>query len=108
MVRLFVAITDRDWFDVLAREALDEVNFWQPSGRHTSRALQPGELLLFKLHVPDDLIVGGVFSHGSLVPLSLAWEAFETCSGASSLAEMRRHIARYRREVGPLGTGTCG
>ncbi|TNC12488.1 HNH endonuclease [Methylobacterium terricola] len=103
MVHLFVAITDRDWFDALARQTPDEVNFWQPSGRYNFRALQPGELLLFKLHAPDDVIVGGgVFSHGSLAPLSLAWEAFETRNGASSLAEMRRRIARYRREAGPL------
>ncbi|MFG5120488.1 HNH endonuclease [Methylorubrum sp. POS3] len=103
MVRLFVAITDRDWFDALSRQAPDEVNFWQPSGRFTFRALQPGELLLFKLHAPDDFIVGGgVFSHGSLAPLSLAWDAFATRNGATSLAEMRRRIARYRREASPL------
>ncbi|MCJ2074383.1 hypothetical protein MKK68_01735 [Methylobacterium sp. E-016] len=91
MVRLFVAITDRDWFNALSRQAPDEVNFWQPSGRHAFRALQPGELLLFKLHAPDNVIVGGgVFSHGSLAPLSLAWDVFETRNGASSLAEMRR------------------
>lgn len=103
MVRLFVALTDRDWFDALSRNAPDEVNFWQPSGRHAFRALQPGELLLFKLHAPDDHIVGGgVFSHGSLAPLSLAWEAFGAKNGAASLPEMRRRIARYRRETGPL------
>ena len=103
MIRLFVAITDRDWFDTLSRGAPDEVNFWQPSGRFAFRALRPGELLLFKLHAPDDFIVGGgVFSHGSLAPLSLAWGAFETRNGAPSLAEMRRRIARYRRDAGPL------
>lgn len=103
MVRMFVAITDRDWFDALSRQAPDEVNFWQPSGRFAFRALQPGELFLFKLHAPNDFIVGGgVFSHSSLAPLSLAWEAFETRNGAASLDEMRRRIARYRREEGPI------
>lgn len=103
MVRLFVAITDRDWYDALSRQAPDEVNFWQPSGRLAFRALRPGELLLFKLHAPDDVIVGGgVFSHGSLAPLSLAWEAFGTNNGAGNLPEMRRRIARYRRAAGPL------
>ncbi|MBE7200776.1 MAG: hypothetical protein INR70_23645 [Parafilimonas terrae] len=103
MVRLFVAITDRDWYDALSRQAPDEVNFWQPSGRFAFRALRPGELLLFKLHAPDDVIVvGGVFSDSSLAPLSLAWEAFGTKNGAGNLPEMRRRIARYRRAAGPL------
>ena len=30
--RLFVAVTDSDWFRSLSRRAPDEVNFWQPSG----------------------------------------------------------------------------
>lgn len=99
MVKLFVAITDRSWFDLLAAELTDEVNFWQPSGGRAFRALVPGEMLLFKLHSPDDFIVGGgVFSHASNIPLSIAWEAFGRRNGASSLVEMRRRIARYRRD----------
>jgi len=35
------------------------VNFWQPSGKQQFRALAPGELFLFKLHSPDNFIVGG-------------------------------------------------
>jgi putative restriction endonuclease len=91
VVRLFIAITDQDWFEALAAAPPDEVNFWQPSGRHTFRALQPGELFLFKLHAPRDVIVGGgVFSNASLVPLSMAWGAFGVKNGAVSLADMRR------------------
>jgi putative restriction endonuclease len=30
-MRLFVAITDSDWFDYLSELRPDEVNFWQPS-----------------------------------------------------------------------------
>ena len=82
MVRLFVAIIDRDWYHALSRQAPGEANFWQPSGRFAFHALRPGELLLFKLHSPDDVIVGrSVFSRGSLAPLSLAWEAFGTKNG---------------------------
>lgn len=45
MVRLFVAVTDKSWFDQLSASAPhDEVNFWQPSGTTQFRALQPGEL----------------------------------------------------------------
>ena len=99
VVNLFVAITDRSWFDLLSADTPDEVNFWQPSGARAFRAISVGELFLFKLHAPHDFIVGGgIFSHASNVPLSLAWEAFGTKNGVPSLAEMRRRIARYRRD----------
>lgn len=99
MVNLFVAITDRSWFERLSLERPDEVNFWQPSGNRNFGAVSVGELFLFKLHAPDDFIVGGgVFSHSSNVPLSIAWEAFGTKNGVASLDEMRRRIARYRRD----------
>lgn len=99
VVSVFVAITDQSWFDLLSRERPDEVNFWQPSGARNFGALSVGELFLFKLHAPNDYIVGGgVFSHASNVPLSLAWEAFGTKNGVHSLAEMRQRIARYRRD----------
>ena len=73
MVRLFVGVTDNDWFDFLSSAEPDEVNFWAPSGRTNFRAPQPGELFLFKLHAPHNFIVGGgVFLHASNLPLSLA------------------------------------
>ncbi|MCI0753573.1 hypothetical protein [Teichococcus vastitatis] len=73
MVKLFVAITDCSWFDRLSLEKPEEVNFWQPSGQNTFRALAPEELLLFKLHAPANVIVGGgAFSHSSNIPLSMA------------------------------------
>ncbi|HEY8610610.1 MAG TPA: HNH endonuclease, partial [Roseomonas sp.] len=103
MVKLFVAVTDRSWFDCLSAAVPDEVNFWQPSGQIFFRALAPGELFLFKLHSPNNFIVGGgVFSHASNVPLSIAWDAFGTGNGVASLAEMRQRIARYRRDAALL------
>ena len=53
-MRLFVAVTDSEWFGLHASKSqVDEVNFWRPSPEATFKALQPGELLLFKLHSPD-------------------------------------------------------
>lgn len=99
MVSIFVGVTDQDWFDYLSVAKPDEVNFWAPSGRANFRAVRPGELFLFKLHAPRNFIVGGgVFSHASNVPLSLAWEAFGTKNGVASLAAMRQRIAKYRRD----------
>jgi len=97
MVNIFVGVTDNDWFDFLSTRQVDEVNFWAPSGRTNFRALRPGELFLFKLHAPHNFIVGGgIFSHASLLPLSLAWDAFGEKNGVASVSEMRRRIGRYR------------
>ena len=97
-VRLVVAVTDGDWFDHLrGKPELAELNFWSPSAT-SFRALEPGELFLFKLHAPRNFIVGGgVFAYANLLPCSLAWEAFGETNGASSLAEMRVRIRKYRR-----------
>jgi putative restriction endonuclease len=102
-LRFFVGITDRDWFDFLSGlGGLDEVNFWQPSGSVQFRALQPGEPFLFKLHSPDDYIVGGgFFSHFTILPASIVWKAFGEKNGARTEEEMRARIARYRRITNP-------
>jgi putative restriction endonuclease len=97
-VRLVVAVTDGDWFDHLRlKPELAEVNFWSPSATNF-RALEPGELFLFKLHSPRNFIVGGgVFAYANSLPCSLVWEAFKESNGANSLLEMRARIAKYRR-----------
>ena len=102
-MRFFIGITDRDWFDFLSRlNGLDEVNFWQPSGQQHFRALQIGEPFLFKLHSPDDYIVGGAFfSHFTILPASIVWQAFGEKNGARTEEEMRVRIARYRRAPSP-------
>lgn len=102
-MRFFVGITDRDWFNHVSRlPDLDEVNFWQPSGNVQFRALQPGEPFLFKLHSPDDFIVGGgFFSHFTILPASVVWKAFGDKNGAQTEEEMRTRVARYRRISNP-------
>lgn len=97
-MRFYVAVTDFDWFTYLSAQQPDEVNLWQPSGKTQFRALQPGEPLLFKLHSPRNFIVGGgFFSHFSLAPLTLAWDAFGTKNGAMSFKEMRDRVWQYRQ-----------
>ena len=100
-MKAFVGVTDRDWFTLLSSlSQLDEVNFWQPSGSRPFRVLSPGELFLFKLHSPENFIVGGgTYAHSSLLPISLAWESFGISNGARNLTEMRRRVAKYRRQT---------
>jgi HNH endonuclease len=96
-VRAFVAVTDNDWFEFLAfQQGLDEVNFWTPSGKSLA-PLQVGEPVLFKLHAPLNFIAGGgFFAHFSLLPVSLAWDAFGVTNGARDYEEMRARIEHYR------------
>ena len=97
-INLVVAVTDDDWFEMLRQVPdLGEVNFWAPSGANF-RALRPGELFLFKLHAPRNVIVGGgIFAYANALPCSLAWAAFGTGNGARSAQEMRTRIGRYRK-----------
>ncbi|HPT24112.1 MAG TPA: HNH endonuclease [Anaerolineaceae bacterium] len=98
MLNAYIGITDKLWFRTLSMQpGIDEVNFWLPSGR-SFKALNPGELFLFKLHYPEHFIVGGgIFAHFTVLPVSLAWEAFEIKNGATSLRELRERISRYRK-----------
>ena len=96
-INLVIALTDSDWFEMLRHQAnLKEVNFWAPSATNF-RALQPGELFLFKLRSPRNFIVGGgIFAHANSLPCSLAWEVFRESNGARSSHELRTRIARLR------------
>src|SRR5215471_18010793 len=97
-MRVYVAVTDNDWFALLAAKPnIAEVNFWRPSPDATFKALQPSELLLFKLKSPNNAIAGGGFFTRFLhLPINLAWEAFGEANGAQSLAEFRSRISQIR------------
>jgi putative restriction endonuclease len=100
----WVGVTDNEWFAFLARQPeIDEVNFWQPGGKTQFRVLKPGEPFLFKLHAPYNYIVGGgFFAHSTILPVSLAWEAFGEKNGASSFLQMRRLIEKRRGQEFPF------
>jgi putative restriction endonuclease len=100
MINLFVANTDNAWFDFLSAEAdLTEVNFWWP-GETNFKALQPGEILAFRLKSPRNKIGGfGIFYDHSRLPIQMAWETFGRSNGVSSLEGLRRAIAQLRTNV---------
>jgi putative restriction endonuclease len=102
-MKLYVGVTDNDWYRSLSQlPNVDEINFWQPGGSSQFRALEPGELFLFKLHSPQNFIVGGgFFTHSSLLPINLAWEVFGIKNGAMTFDQMRTRAARYRRNRDP-------
>ena len=45
-MKLFVAVTDRNWFEFLRARGPAEANFWQPGGGQALRAIDPGELVV--------------------------------------------------------------
>ena len=97
-MKIYVGITDYDWFKTLKRANCDEVNFWKPGGRTNFKALNEGDLFLFKLHSPNEFIVGGgIFLKFFILPASLAWEAFGIANGAMSLFELNNRIYKYRQ-----------
>jgi putative restriction endonuclease len=98
-MKAWVGVTDGDWYRFLrARPHLDEVNFWQPGGNRPFKTLTPGDLFFFKLHYPENYVVGGgVFAHATVAPSRLAWEAFGEKNGAPSYEIMRERIEKYRR-----------
>lgn len=100
MISLFVANTDNAWFDFLASEQnLTEVNFWWP-GETNFKALQPGEILAFRLKSPRNKIGGfGIFSDHARLPIQTAWETFGRANGVASLEGLRRAIASLRTNI---------
>ncbi len=100
----YVGVTDNQWFSFLSEQpGIDEVNFWQPGGGTAFRRLSPGEPFFFKLHSPSNYIAGGgFFAHHSILPVSLAWQAFGLKNGADSLYSMKRLIERRRKISHPF------
>jgi len=109
-MRMFVGVTDWDWYRQLSELKPDEVNFWKPSGRTQFQVLEPNGLFLFKLHHPRNFIVGGgFFVHSSLLPVSLAWEAFQEKNGTRDRLELLDRIIKYRgsQQIEPDPVITC-
>lgn len=95
-MQIYVGITDYNWFQFLKERKSDEVNFWKP-GSQPFKALQENDLFLFKLHAPQNYIVGGgYFVKYSLLPTYLAWNAFGEKNGTSSLHDLNSAIEKYR------------
>ncbi|MDD3893605.1 MAG: hypothetical protein PHU36_01085 [Syntrophomonadaceae bacterium] len=106
-MKMYVGITDYDWFKTLKQANCEEVNFWKPGGRTNFRALDEGNLFLFKLHSPKDYIVGGgFFLKYSILPSSLAWDAFGIANGANSLLGLNNQRA-HREHTGTVLMCLC-
>lgn len=98
-MKLYVGITDGDWFRFLRDRNAEEMNFWRPRSTTNFGAINPGELFLFKTHYPENRIVGGAyFVRHTTLSLDLAWEVFKEANGVESLEALRRKISSIRHD----------
>ncbi|MDO4540535.1 MAG: HNH endonuclease [Syntrophomonadaceae bacterium] len=107
-MKMYVGLTDYNWFKSLKQAECDEVNFWKPGGQANFRAVEEGELFLFKLHSPRNYIAGGgFFLKSSILPASLAWDAFGTANGNHSYEELVNRVYKYRKTGRLTGPDPC-
>ncbi len=106
----YVALTDPDWYrHLLSQTRVDEVNFWQPRGNRSFRALSSGQPFFFKLRAPQKQIAGfGFFERFEALPAWLAWECFGEMNGAGSFEEMVERILKLRGEGSQTGDFVIG
>lgn len=96
-MKLFVGVTNNDWFRFLSERKPDEVNFWRPRSQTDFKALEPGDVFLFKLHSPLDFIAGGgVFLRHDRYPLPWVWQAFGERNGVPDYETFERRILEHR------------
>lgn len=97
-MKMYVGVTDFDWYSILKQAKCDEVNFWKPGGKFNFKALNVNDMFLFKLHSPNNYIVGGgFFVRFSILPTFLAWDAFGVENGTHSLKELNDRVNKYKK-----------
>ncbi len=68
-MKFYLGVTDNSWYNYLSRINPEDINFWQPGGNSTFRALESGAPFLFKLRYPINAIAGvGFFSSHTFLP----------------------------------------
>ncbi|MDD5603866.1 MAG: hypothetical protein PHG48_07330 [Eubacteriales bacterium] len=96
-MKIYVGVTDNNWFQFLKSIQPDEVNFWQPKSNNNFRAINEGELFLFKLHAPYNYIVGGgVFVRQTFLQVSMTWDTFGIKNGTSNKEDFMKLIYKHR------------
>jgi putative restriction endonuclease len=109
-MKAYLGITDSDWIATLGvgGPEVAQANFWNPGGTRSFRALQHGEVFLFKTHSArgDGIVGGGVFDAFVFMRVDEAWETFGLANGVSSIDEFLTRVGKYRRSSDPLTPAT--
>jgi putative restriction endonuclease len=96
-MKFYLGVTDTEWYNYLRMVNPEDINFWQPGGTLTFKAIERGAPFLFKLKSPINAIGGvGFFASHSFLPLSVAWDYFGDRNGCRTFAEFKKKITVYR------------
>ncbi len=109
-MNMYVGITDVNWYESLKDKKFKEICFIKPAGNINFRALKRDELFLFKLHSPQNFIVGGgYFLCYSNVPSFMLWDIFNDRTGALNEQELNERLkgssGEENRDFSELNTG---
>lgn len=97
-MKMYVGITDYEWYSILKQKNCEEVNFWKPGGKTKFKAIDVNDMFLFKLHSPNNFIVGGgFFLRFSILPTFLAWDVFGIENGTYNLQQLNNRINKYKK-----------
>lgn len=98
-MKFYLGVTDNNWYNFLAKENREDINFWQPGGNTSFKVLSSGAPFLFKLKSPINAIGGiGFFSSHTFLPVSIAWDAFGKGNGCESFQQLQKMILQYRND----------
>lgn len=98
-MKFYIGVTDNNWYNYLAQQKREDVNFWRPGGNSAFHVLEANEPFLFKLKAPLNAIAGiGFFSSFTYLPLSMAWEVFRERNGCDSFHQLKRMILPLRAD----------
>ena len=98
-MKYYLGVTDNNWYNFLAQQKREDINFWQPGGNAAFKVLTSGAPFLFKLKSPINAIGGiGFFSSHTFLPISIAWDVFDKGNGCNSFQELKKMILQYRQD----------
>jgi putative restriction endonuclease len=106
-MKLWVAITDENWFEFLRARNPEEMKLRQPSAGRRAAALEPGTPFLFRLHAPDNFVVGdGFFVRYGSLPVRFASDSFGVNNGVADYTALKARVVqccRCRVSSVPIG-----
>lgn len=114
----YVGITDTNWFNLLKSDFNERklgkyINFWTP-GTKEFKALEPGDLFLFKLHnrkttgEKGEIVGGAFFSHFEKQTIDDAWKKYGRGNGRESLQIMKESLQGMRHRNNLQSTANIG
>lgn len=98
-MKIYLGVTDINWFEYLSTIQPEDINFWQPGGNSNFKVLDAGAPFLFKLKSPINKIGGlGFFSSQTFLPMNIAWDVFKERNGSESFERFKQMILQYRQD----------